>query len=70
MTPISHVILWTNGMVAVFDTQGQQMAEYHGYYGEVKDKILATYSGMWLLAEWQNGVLATFHPEQIVSHLP
>lgn len=69
MSPIASVILWTNGQVAVFDTQGRQMAEYQGYYGEVKDKILTTYSGEWLLAEWNRGVLATFYPDRFLRSL-
>ena len=60
---ITSVILFTNGTVAVFDHEGRQMPDYQGRYGEVKDKILHEFHREWQLAEWDKGVLATFHPE-------
>ncbi len=60
---ITSVILWTNGMVAVFDQDGNQMPEYQGHYGGVKNKILQEFHREWQLAEWDKGILATFHPE-------
>jgi len=59
---ITTVILWTNGMVACFNERGEQMPEYQGHYGEVKDKILQQFGREWQLAEWDKGVLTTFHP--------
>jgi hypothetical protein len=38
---IKTVIRIKNNMVMVFDEKGEQMAEYQGYYDEVKDTILA-----------------------------
>ena len=64
---IMHVILWTNGTVACFDQHGEQMPDYQGHYGEVKDKILREYRGKWQLAEWNKGVLATFRPSLYLS---
>lgn len=38
---ISDVIKFQNGMVLVFDENGEQMPAYQGRYEEVKAKILA-----------------------------
>jgi len=38
---IDHAVKFSNGMVMVFDENGEQMPEYQGRYEEVKDKILA-----------------------------
>ena len=38
---ISDVIKFQNGMVMVFDEQGEQIPEYQGRYEEVRDKIMA-----------------------------
>jgi len=37
---IVEVVHFANGLVMVFDEEGQQMSEYQGKYEEVKDKIL------------------------------
>lgn len=37
---IRKVILWQNGMVMVFDENGQQMSDYQGPKEEVWEKIL------------------------------
>ena len=67
---ITRVILWTNGMVATFDQLGEQMPEYQGYYGEVRDKIRAAgYNGGWYLGEWNKGILAGFQPGHYLDEL-
>lgn len=38
---IKTVIRIKNDMVMVFDEKGEELPEYQGYYGEVKDRILA-----------------------------
>lgn len=37
---IRHVTRWSNGMVTVFDENGQQLPEYQGKYEDVREKIL------------------------------
>ena len=37
---IKAVIRCQNNMVMVFDKEGEQIPEYQGQYGEVKEKIL------------------------------
>ena len=59
---ITQVILWTNGECSVHDQNGEQIPEYQGHYGEVKDKICQDFHREWQLAEWDKGLLATFHP--------
>ena len=67
---IAQVILWTNGMVATFDQFGEQMPEYQGHYGEVRDKIRAAgYRGRWYLGEWNKGILADFQPDLYLDEL-
>lgn len=36
---IRHIYVFTNGMVAVLDEHGQQMPEYQGKWGEMREKI-------------------------------
>ena len=36
---IESVIIWTNGMVIVFDLSGQQVPELQGPFGKVAEKI-------------------------------
>lgn len=38
---IKTVIRIKNDMVMVFDENGEEMPEYQGYYGSVKNRILA-----------------------------
>ena len=38
---IKTVIRIKNDMVMVFDENGEQLPEFQGHYGDVKDKILA-----------------------------
>lgn len=57
--------LFTNGMVMAFDSSGEQMPEYQGYYGQhVNDIIDAVGDDFtWTLAQWHSGgieELATF----------
>jgi hypothetical protein len=46
---IASVILWTNGMVTVFDERGQQVPEYAGRFEEVWQRIYAEAPA----AQWQ-----------------
>ena len=48
---IAAVILWTNGMVTVFDERGQQVPEYAGRFEEVGQRIYAEAPA----ARWQIG---------------
>jgi hypothetical protein len=48
---IAAVILWTNGMVTVFDERGQQVSEYAGRFEEVWQRIYAEAPA----ARWQIG---------------
>ncbi len=52
---ITHVYLWSNGMVMVFDQFGQQMPEYQGCYEDVVDKINAAYNSVWYSGNWNAG---------------
>jgi len=38
---IQKIIRLKNDMVMVFDEEGEQMPEYQGPYGDVRDRILA-----------------------------
>lgn len=42
---ISNVQVFPNGMVAVFDQHGQQMAQYQGKWVDMKSDIYANYNG-------------------------
>jgi hypothetical protein len=48
---ITSVILWTNGMVTVFDERGQQLPEYAGRFEEVWQRIYVEAP----TARWQIG---------------
>lgn len=37
---IASVTVWENGMVLVFDEEGQQMPEYQGNENDVMERIL------------------------------
>ena len=36
---IARVILWSNGMVIVFDSKGEQLSDYQGRFHDVIDRI-------------------------------
>lgn len=38
---ISLVLRFPNDMVAVFNERGEQVPEYQGRYGDVRDKVLS-----------------------------
>lgn len=55
---ISEAIRFQNGMVVVFDENGEQMPEFQGRYEEVRAKILARapksarfFHGVWNVSE-------------------
>ena len=54
---ISQVIKWANGMVMVFDKNGEQISEYQGKYVSVKSKILknATNETKFYYGQWGFG---------------
>ena len=50
---ITTVIEWQNGMVMVFDQNGEQMPEFQGRVTDVKDKIVAAAPGVvWEKRRW------------------
>jgi hypothetical protein len=52
---ISHVYIWQNGLVMVFDQFGEQMPEYQGEEAEMLPKIREVYSGTITWAVWKTG---------------
>lgn len=54
---ITNVILWQNGMVMVFDEQGQQISEYQGRHENVRDLIIsnAPADAHFFRGEWARG---------------
>ncbi len=53
---ITHVIIWQNGMVMVFDQYGEQMPEYQGRQEEMIPKIRAVYSGVIEKGVWGKSI--------------
>jgi len=51
---IANVYHFGNGMVMVFDADGQQVPEYQGRYEDVIDKLRAVYSGPIIATDWVN----------------
>jgi hypothetical protein len=54
---IAHVIRFTNGMVMVFDEQGEQMPEYQGRFEDVRQKLMDATDNLTLFqeADWCSG---------------
>jgi len=46
------VILWQNGLVMVFDDEGQQMPEYQGPVEICRSRINAVFRGKWEYGVW------------------
>lgn len=44
--PIAQVMVFPNGMCAVFDAEGQQISFYQGYWREKRVSILKYYDGV------------------------
>lgn len=61
MSAIGKVILWSNGLVMVFDVTGNQMAEYQGRRCEaVKELKKADLSEAGFeIGDWRNGTVPT-----------
>jgi hypothetical protein len=38
---LKTIILWSNGMVSVFDTKGAQIGDYQGRHSLVKRKLIS-----------------------------
>jgi len=55
---MSSVILWTNGIVMVFDDRGQQMPAYQGYFEAVAPRINAVFRGAWEYGDWNRGIIS------------
>lgn len=57
---IKTAIWWANGMVIVFDEKGNQLPEYQGKIGDVRDKILADApaDAVLCVGDWQTGETA------------
>lgn len=62
---ITSVILWTNGMVMVFDEQGQQMPELQGVFEVVASRINAVFRGPWEYGDWRRGIICNTPLEQL-----
>lgn len=56
---ISSVILWTNGIVMVFDHDGQQMPAFQGYFERVAPRINAIFRGSWEYGDWRRGIISS-----------
>jgi hypothetical protein len=56
---ISEVILWTNGIVMVFDDKGEQMPAFQGFFEEVAPRINAVFRGDWEYGDWRRGIIAS-----------
>ena len=61
---IKTVIRVRNNMVMVFDSKGEQIPEYQGYYEDVKEKILSDAPEGTLFNHWFNRSL---EPESIAG---
>lgn len=55
---MQHVILWTNGMVMVFDRYGEQMPEYQGRFEHVQQRINNVFCGTWQYGDYNKGILS------------
>jgi hypothetical protein len=62
---IMRAILWTNGMVMVFDHAGKQIPDLQGHYGEKIDQILPRMGKEPMyLCDWPSQTpLAVFYPQ-------
>lgn len=53
---IKEVILWQNGMLMVFDENGQQVPEYQGPVDKVGEKLAAMFPReRWKRGSWREG---------------
>lgn len=50
------VILYVNGIVAVFNQHGEQIPELQGPYDAVKEQIRAVYQGPWCFGVWNRWI--------------
>ncbi|OLB44099.1 MAG: hypothetical protein AUH05_05125 [Ktedonobacter sp. 13_2_20CM_53_11] len=55
---MQHVILWSNGMVMVFDDDGEQMTQYQGRFENVQKRINDVFRGVWEYGDWNKGLLS------------
>lgn len=63
---VKSAYLWANGMLMVFDENGQQIPEYQGPVGEVGDKLAAVFPrSQWHHGSWHHHVT---DPEGIRSY--
>lgn len=56
---IKDVIKWSNGMVMVFNENGEQMGQFQGKYEDVKERILkndASKFTEYFYADWRGGL--------------
>lgn len=66
---MQKVILWTNGMVMVFDDEGEQMPAYQGMFETVVRLINNVYAGAWLYGDWRSGILSQApFPDTMYTH--
>ena len=60
---IGSVILWTNGMVTVFNQRGEQLPTYSGKLEQVKATIDVAFSGAWESGDWNTQTYARLADE-------
>ena len=65
---IKKVVLWSNGMVMVFDEAGEQMSEYQGPFRTKRKQILedAPEGTEFNIGTWQEGTVP-MHRQQFAS---
>lgn len=50
---VEMVIVWSNGMVVVFDERGEQMPALQGRLAAKRAQIQAVYTGVWYRGDWR-----------------
>ncbi|OLE51610.1 MAG: hypothetical protein AUG51_22155 [Acidobacteria bacterium 13_1_20CM_3_53_8] len=55
---MQHVILWSNGMVMVFDGDGEQMTQYQGIFEVRAQSINNVFRRQWEYGDWNKGILS------------
>jgi len=55
---MASVILFTNGMVAVFSDTGEQMPAYQGLFERVARRINVVFRGAWEYGDWNKGIIS------------
>jgi hypothetical protein len=63
---ITKVMLWSNGVIMVFDERGEQMPEYQGHGQETITRILlnAPARAAFFEGNWHKGILISISREE------